>query len=86
MMMEYTNNKYRVVMANAFQWPFAYMTIALIAYLTKGWQNFFVFLNLVSSPITIGFMLFLESPRWLIATGKLDKACDVRGFLADREL
>ncbi|CAJ0588048.1 unnamed protein product [Cylicocyclus nassatus] len=82
MMMEYTNNKYRVIMANAFQWPFAYMTIALIAFLTKGWQNFFVFLNLVSSPLTIGFMLFLESPRWLIATGKLDKACDVLNDIA----
>ncbi|PAV64473.1 hypothetical protein WR25_07046 [Diploscapter pachys] len=35
MMMEYTNNKYRVVMANTFQWPFAYMTLALIAFLTK---------------------------------------------------
>ncbi|XGW14981.1 hypothetical protein V3C99_000902 [Haemonchus contortus] len=84
MMMEYTNNKYRVVMASAFQWPFAYMTIALIAFLTKGWQNFFVFLNLVSSPLTIGFMLFLESPRWLIATNKLDKACDVLNDIAHR--
>ncbi|VDO59981.1 unnamed protein product [Heligmosomoides polygyrus] len=84
MMMEYTNNKYRVVMASAFQWPFAYMTIALIAYLTKGWQNFFVFLNLVSSPLTIAFMLFLESPRWLIATGQLDKACEVLNDIAHR--
>ncbi|KAK6758862.1 hypothetical protein RB195_016221 [Necator americanus] len=82
MMMEYTNNKYRVIMANAFQWPFAYMAIALIAVLTKGWQNFFVFLNLVSSPLAIGFMLFLESPRWLIATGKLDKACEVLNDIA----
>ncbi|KAK6021659.1 hypothetical protein OSTOST_12663 [Ostertagia ostertagi] len=82
MMMEYTNNKYRVVMASAFQWPFAYMTIALIAFLTKGWQNFFVFLNLVSSPLAIGFMLFLESPRWLIATNKLDKACEVLNDIA----
>uniref|UniRef100_A0A0K0DJX3 MFS domain-containing protein n=1 Tax=Angiostrongylus cantonensis TaxID=6313 RepID=A0A0K0DJX3_ANGCA len=66
MMMEYTNNKYRIVMASAFQWPIAYIVISLIAFLTKGWQNFFVFLNLVSSPLTIGFMLFHESPRWLI--------------------
>ncbi|EPB69561.1 hypothetical protein ANCCEY_11344, partial [Ancylostoma ceylanicum] len=50
----------------------------------EGWQNFFVFLNLVSSPLTIGFMLFLESPRWLIATGKLDKACDVLNDIAHR--
>ncbi|VDL63852.1 unnamed protein product [Nippostrongylus brasiliensis] len=82
MMMEYTNNKYRVVLASAFQWPIAYMVIALIAFLTKDWQNFFVFLNLVSSPLTIGFMLFLESPRWLIASGKLDKACEVLNDIA----
>ncbi|ETN84609.1 transporter, major facilitator family protein [Necator americanus] len=75
-------SRYRVIMANAFQWPFAYMAIALIAVLTKGWQNFFVFLNLVSSPLAIGFMLFLESPRWLIATGKLDKACEVLNDIA----
>ncbi|KAK5983581.1 hypothetical protein GCK32_017347, partial [Trichostrongylus colubriformis] len=47
-----------------------------------GWQNYFVFLNLVSSPLTIGFMLFLESPRWLIATNKLDKACEVLNDIA----
>ncbi|VDM60039.1 unnamed protein product [Angiostrongylus costaricensis] len=48
----------------------------------EGWQNFFVFLNLVSSPLTIGFMLFHESPRWLIATGKLDMACSVLNDIA----
>lgn len=82
MMMEYTNNKYRVVMANTFQWPFAYMTLALIAFLTKGWQNYFVFVNLISCPLAIGFMLFLESPRWLIARNKLNKACDVLNDIA----
>ncbi|VDL84955.1 unnamed protein product [Nippostrongylus brasiliensis] len=76
-----TSMMYRVVLASAFQWPIAYMVIALIAFLTKDWQNFFVFLNLVSSPLTIGFMLFLESPRWLIASGKLDKACEVINHL-----
>ncbi|CAI5451066.1 unnamed protein product [Caenorhabditis angaria] len=82
MMMEYTSNKFRVIMANAFQLPIAYMTIALIAYLTKGWQNYFVFLNLVSSPLAIGFMLFLESPRWLIARNRLNEACDVLNDIA----
>ncbi|KJH41939.1 hypothetical protein DICVIV_12069 [Dictyocaulus viviparus] len=38
----------------------------------------------VSSTLTIGFMLFHESPRWLIATGKLDKACDVLNDIAHR--
>ncbi|CAI2355237.1 unnamed protein product [Caenorhabditis sp. 36 PRJEB53466] len=82
MMMEFTSNKYRVIMVNAFQWPIAYMTIALIAFLTKGWQTYFVFLNLVSSPLAIGFMLFLESPRWLIARNELSQACDVLNDIA----
>ncbi|CAI4225120.1 unnamed protein product [Auanema sp. JU1783] len=82
MMMEYTNNKYRVILATAFQWPLAYMVMSLIALLTKDWQNYFVFLNLVSCPLTIASMLFLESPRWLIANGNLNKACDVLNDIA----
>lgn len=82
MMVEFTSNKYRVIMVNAFQWPIAYMTSALIAFLTKGWQVYFVFLNLVSSPLAIGFMLFLESPRWLIARNELSQACDVLNDMA----
>ncbi|KAJ1350742.1 hypothetical protein KIN20_006617 [Parelaphostrongylus tenuis] len=39
MMMEYTNNKYRIVMASAFQWPIAYIVISLIAFLTKISQS-----------------------------------------------
>ena len=56
----------------------ANMVISLIAYLTKDWQLFFVFLNLVASPIIMAFMLFHESPRWLVATGRMSKACNVR--------
>lgn len=82
MMVEFTSNKYRVIMVNAFQWPIAYMTSALIAFLTKGWQVYFVFLNLVSSPLAIGFMLFLESPRWLIARNDLSQACEVLNDIA----
>ncbi|KAF8383287.1 hypothetical protein PRIPAC_72429 [Pristionchus pacificus] len=82
MMMEYTSNKFRIIHAACFQWPIAYMVMALIAYLTKDWQSYFVFLNLVASPLAIGFMLFHESPRWLIARNKLDEACSVLNDLA----
>ncbi|CAJ0582647.1 unnamed protein product, partial [Mesorhabditis spiculigera] len=84
MMMEYTSNKFRIIHTGAFQWPFAYMTIALIAYLTKDWQNFFIWLNLVACPLAIAFMLFLESPRWLIAKNNLNKACDVLNDIGHR--
>uniref|UniRef100_A0A914WGL5 Major facilitator superfamily (MFS) profile domain-containing protein n=1 Tax=Plectus sambesii TaxID=2011161 RepID=A0A914WGL5_9BILA len=77
MMMEYTDNKYRLIPNACFQWPIAYMVMALIAYLAKDWQYFFIFLNLITAPITIGFMLFQESPRWLITKGRLEQACEV---------
>jgi hypothetical protein len=28
-------------------------------------------------PICVGFMLFLESPRWLVASNRLEQACEV---------
>lgn len=67
-----------------FQWNIANMVIALIAFLTRDWQRFFVFLNLVTSPIIIAFMLFHESPRWLVAKGKMSEACNVRIVFALR--
>ncbi|GMT10677.1 hypothetical protein PFISCL1PPCAC_1974, partial [Pristionchus fissidentatus] len=82
LMMEYTSNKFRIIHAACFQWPIAYMVMALIAFLTKDWQTYFVFLNLVASPLAIGFMLFHESPRWLIARNKLDDACSVLNDIA----
>ncbi|TKR88624.1 hypothetical protein L596_012833 [Steinernema carpocapsae] len=77
MLMEMTNNRYRLIPNACFQLPFASLVLSLIAFLTKDWQLFFVFLNLVMTPVVIGFMLFLESPRWLVATNQLDKACTV---------
>ncbi|KAK0413500.1 hypothetical protein QR680_006842 [Steinernema hermaphroditum] len=82
MLMEMTNNRYRLIPNACFQWPLAYLSISLIAFLTKDWQLFFVFLNLVMTPVIIGFMLFSESPRWLVATNQLDRACDVLNDIA----
>ncbi|GMT07957.1 hypothetical protein PENTCL1PPCAC_30131, partial [Pristionchus entomophagus] len=48
----------------------------------RDWQTYFVFLNLVGSPLAIGFMLFHESPRWLIARNHLNDACTVLNDLA----
>lgn len=69
--------RYRLIANASFQKPLAYLVIALIAYLTKDWQHYFIFLNLVTSPTAIAFMLFLESPRWLVASGRLEEACEV---------
>ena len=57
----------------------ANMVIALIAHFTRDWQMFFIFLNFITSPIIMAFMLFHESPRWLVARGRLDEASNV-GF------
>uniref|UniRef100_A0AC35UDA5 MFS domain-containing protein n=1 Tax=Rhabditophanes sp. KR3021 TaxID=114890 RepID=A0AC35UDA5_9BILA len=81
-MMEMTNNKYRLIPNASFQWPLAYLIIALIAYLTKGWQLYFIFLNAVGSFFSIGFIMFLESPRWLIATGQFEEAAEVLNDIA----
>jgi MFS family permease len=84
LLMEYTNNRYRMIPNACYQANIANMVIALIAYLTKDWQLFFVFLNLVASPIIMAFMLFHESPRWLLATGRISKACNVLNDIANR--
>jgi len=84
LLMEYTNNQYRMIPNACYQWNIANMVIALIAYLTKDWQLFFVFLNLVTSPIIMMFMLFHESPRWLMATGRISKACNTLNDIANK--
>ncbi|CEF64136.1 Solute carrier family 22 member 15 [Strongyloides ratti] len=81
-MMELTNNKYRLIPNSSFQWPLAYLSISLIAYLTKDWQLYFIFLNAVGSLISIGFIMFLESPRWLIATRQFEEAAEVLNDIA----
>ena len=61
-----------------FQWNFANMIIAMVAYFTRDWQKFFVVLNMITSPIIMALMLFNESPRWLIAKGKFLEAANVK--------
>lgn len=73
-------SRYRMIPNACFQSNIANMVIALIALTTKDWQLFFVFLNLVSTPIIMAFMLFHESPRWLLATGRTNDACNVKNF------
>ncbi|KAI1711453.1 sugar transporter domain-containing protein [Ditylenchus destructor] len=93
LVLEYTNNQYRMIPIACFQWNIANMSIAFLAYLTTfvyqgpngtNWQMFFVFLNTVTSPVIMAFMLLHESPRWLIAKGKMSKACDVLNDLTDK--
>uniref|UniRef100_A0A7E4UV30 MFS domain-containing protein n=1 Tax=Panagrellus redivivus TaxID=6233 RepID=A0A7E4UV30_PANRE len=84
LLMEYTNNVFRMIPNACYQANIANIVIALIAYLTKDWQLFFVFLNLVTSPIIMMFMLFNESPRWLVATGRMSGACNVLNDIANR--
>ncbi|KAI6186861.1 MFS domain-containing protein [Aphelenchoides besseyi] len=84
LMMEYTNNQYRMIPNACFQTNIANVVIALIAFLTKNWQMYFVFLNLVSLPIVMAFMLWHESPRWLLVKGKINAACNVLNDLTDK--
>ncbi|VDK42256.1 unnamed protein product [Anisakis simplex] len=40
--------------------------------------------NELTSPIIVGFMLFYESPRWLVASNQLERACEVLNDIAHR--
>ncbi|KAI6189658.1 MFS domain-containing protein [Aphelenchoides bicaudatus] len=84
LMMEFTNNQYRMIPNACFQTNIANIVIALIAFLTKDWQVYFVFLNLVTLPIAMAFMLWNESPRWLLVKGKINAACNVLNDLSDK--
>uniref|UniRef100_A0A0N5BZ37 MFS domain-containing protein n=1 Tax=Strongyloides papillosus TaxID=174720 RepID=A0A0N5BZ37_STREA len=81
-MMELTSNKYRLIPNASFQWPLAYLSVSLISYLTKDWQLYFIFLNAVGSLISVGFIMFLESPRWLVATRRFEEASEVLNDIA----
>ncbi|CAD5232254.1 unnamed protein product [Bursaphelenchus xylophilus] len=84
MLMEMTSDQFRMIPNACFQTNLANVVVALIAFLTKDWQMFFVFLNLVNLPTCMGFMLWHESPRWLLVKGEIASACDVLNDLTDK--
>ena len=76
LMMEYTDSKYRLIPNAMFQWCLGYMVLALIGALTRDWRMYIIMVNLVCSPLLVGYLLFLESPRWLISKGHHFRAAE----------
>ena len=76
---------YNTLLANFFSIPLAFgeLVVPLVAYVAKDWRT-------LQWTISAGTFLFLacwflpESPRWLIANGRLDEARDVVGKIAKK--
>ncbi|CAD5224338.1 unnamed protein product [Bursaphelenchus okinawaensis] len=83
LLMEITNDQFRMIPNACFQTNLANVVVAFIAFMTKDWQMFFIFLNLVNLPTCMAFMLWHESPRWLLIKGETASACDVLNDLTD---
>lgn len=59
LMIEYTDSKYRLIPNACFQWVLGYIVVALVSWLNNSWRMYLVFINLLSAPLFIGFLLFL---------------------------
>ena len=72
--MEMTGQESNFVMNLAGLWHFGYIITALIGYLTRDWQLYLLVLNAIGLPLLFFYTCFVESPRWLIQKGRLEKA------------
>ncbi|XP_064463260.1 organic cation transporter protein-like isoform X2 [Ornithodoros turicata] len=64
-------------LAYEFGWAIGYLLLAIVAYFARDW--FYIHLVAVIGPTVLGvaYWILPESPRWLLASGKLDKAKNV---------
>ncbi|XP_054272402.1 organic cation transporter protein isoform X2 [Macrosteles quadrilineatus] len=60
-----------------FPLPFSYMAIAAIAYYVRGWRHLQLAITLSALPFLLLWWVMPESPRWLHATGQIDKTIRV---------
>uniref|UniRef100_A0A914UHP3 Major facilitator superfamily (MFS) profile domain-containing protein n=1 Tax=Plectus sambesii TaxID=2011161 RepID=A0A914UHP3_9BILA len=72
--MEMTGQDNNFVMNLAGLWHFGYISTALIGYLTRDWQLYLLILDAIGLPLLFFYTCFVESPRWLIQKGRLEKA------------
>uniref|UniRef100_A0A5S6Q610 MFS domain-containing protein n=1 Tax=Trichuris muris TaxID=70415 RepID=A0A5S6Q610_TRIMR len=74
---ESTDGTYRYIPIACAQLSAAYMLFALILYVTAEWRMYLIIISLVSAPLLYGYILFQESPRWLLMKGKTAEAAQV---------
>ncbi|KFD58655.1 hypothetical protein M514_00348, partial [Trichuris suis] len=74
---ESTDGAYRYLPIACAQLSAAYILFALILYLTAEWRMYLIIVSLVSAPLLYGYILFQESPRWLLVKSKTAEAAQV---------
>ncbi|CDW54221.1 Sugar tr domain containing protein [Trichuris trichiura] len=74
---ESTDGAYRYLPIACAQLSAAYVLFALILYLTAEWRMYLIIVSLISAPLLYGYILFQESPRWLLVKSKTAEAAQV---------
>ncbi|CAG4930720.1 unnamed protein product [Colias eurytheme] len=77
--MEVVGGKWRTIIPIFYQLPFGLgnTVLALLAYWIRDWRYLEFALSCLTSLFLLYYFVMEESPRWLLATGQLEKACVV---------
>ncbi|XP_023954319.1 organic cation transporter protein [Bicyclus anynana] len=62
----------------------SYFTLPIIAYFVRDWRHLQLVTSLPWSFVLLYYFLIPESPRWLITTGKKEKAIEVLTYIANK--
>ncbi|GLV31843.1 uncharacterized protein CBL_07603 [Carabus blaptoides fortunei] len=75
LLMEFTAMKYRTVVGVLFQLPFhlGHASLGLIGYLLRDWHHMQMAVSLPQILLLSYFCILPESPRWLMALGRVDQ-------------
>ncbi|XP_068617437.1 organic cation transporter protein-like [Battus philenor] len=77
--MEVVSGKWRTYVPVLYQLPFGFgnIVLALLAYWLRDWRKLEFSLATISTTYLTYWFLIPESPRWLLATGKTEKAIKI---------
>lgn len=75
-MMEIIGVKWRTTFSVAFHIPFdvGHTVLPLISYFFRDWRNLQLAITIPTALLLLSFFILSDSPRWLLATGKRDRA------------
>ncbi|XP_066906246.1 organic cation transporter protein isoform X2 [Halyomorpha halys] len=80
-LLELTVKTYRAYLANIFNLAFScgLLQLSILAYLTNDWRQLQLAISIPMVLLVIHCWFLPESPRWLITSGKLEKASKIIG-------
>uniref|UniRef100_A0A1A9VAX7 Major facilitator superfamily (MFS) profile domain-containing protein n=1 Tax=Glossina austeni TaxID=7395 RepID=A0A1A9VAX7_GLOAU len=86
LIMEIIGPKYRETMNILYQIPFnlGHATLPLFSYFLRDWHYFYLSFSSFSIVYLIYICVIFESPRWLFATGRLEKSIPIVEKIARR--